>query len=119
MLKIYGLQCVALVLFSIAVFPFDWVAAYSALAGGLISIVPNAYFARQAFRYSGARRAREISQAFYRGEMGKYLSTAVLFAGVFAGLSPLNVLVLFLAYLVIMLLNTLLVARFGRAVNAV
>lgn len=118
LLKIYGLQCVALVLVSITLFPFDWVEAYSALTGGLISIAPNAYFARQAFRYSGALYAREVSRSFYRGEAGKYLTTLALFASVFAALSPLNVLVLFLAYLATLLLNTLLIAYYGRLGSA-
>lgn len=113
--KIYALQLLLLVMASVAVlFPFDWVEAYSVFAGGLISIGPNAYFARQAFRYSGALYAREISQSFYRGEAGKYITTVALFAGVFAALSPLNVLFLFLAYLAALLLNTLLVAFYGR-----
>lgn len=114
LLKIFAIQCVVLVLATITVFfPFDWVEAYSAFVGGLISIVPNAYFARQAFRYSGALYAREVNQAFYRGEVGKYATTVILFAVVFAALSPLNVLFLFLAYLAALLLNILLVAYFG------
>merc|ERR1712000_82232 len=40
------------------------VAAYSLLIGGLISVLPNAYFARQAFRYAGAAYAREVTRAF-------------------------------------------------------
>lgn len=115
LLKIYGLQLLLLVMASLAIlFPFDWVEAYSVFTGGLISIAPNAYFARQAFRFSGALYAREVSQAFYRGEAGKYITTVLLFAGVFAALSPLNVLFLFLAYLAALLLNTLLVAFYGR-----
>lgn len=118
LVKIYGTQLLLLVLASTAVFfPFDWVDAYSFLIGGLIAIGPNAYFARQAFRYSGALYAREVNQAFYRGEVGKYLTTLLLFSGVFAALSPLNVLVLFLAYLAALLLNTLLVAYYGRVEN--
>lgn len=115
LLRIYGLQFVVLMLVSVGIFPFDWVEAYSAFAGGMIAIAPNAYFARQAFRYSGALYAREVSRSFYRGEVGKYLTTVLLFAGVFAALSPLNVLVLFLAYLAALMLNTLLVAYYGRA----
>lgn len=112
--KIFAIQLAVLLAATITIFfPFDWVDAYSALAGGLISIVPNAYFARQAFRYSGALYAREVNQAFYRGEVGKYLTTVILFAVVFAALSPLNVLFLFLAYLAALLLNILLVAYYG------
>ena len=37
------------------------VAGYSGLLGGLIAWLPNLYFARKAFRYSGARSAQLMS----------------------------------------------------------
>ena len=82
--------------------------AISALAGGLISVVPNAYFARWAFRYSGARSATHVAQSFYRGEAGKFVLTTLLFAGVFILLKPINVVILFLAYIFMMALNWIL-----------
>ena len=81
------------VLLLAAVVLWQWrgtVAGYSGLCGGLIAWVPNLYFARKAFRYSGARAAQAIVRSFYAGEMGKLILTAVLFALTFAGVKPLD-----------------------------
>jgi ATP synthase protein I len=69
---------------------FGKVAGYSAVCGGLIGWLPNLYFARRAFRYSGARAAQSIVRSFYAGEAGKLILTAVLFALTFAAVKPLQ-----------------------------
>ena len=74
-------------------------ASYSALLGGLIALLPNAFFAYKAFRYFGARSAREIVQAIWSGAMGKWILTAVLFALVFVGIRQLDIAALFVGYL--------------------
>lgn len=74
------------------------VAGYSALIGGMIALLPNAYFAYKAFRYFGARSARAIVQSLWSGEMGKLFLTAALFALVFVGVKELNVAALFAGY---------------------
>ncbi|RNL66441.1 ATP synthase subunit I [Zhongshania marina] len=117
LLKIYGFQCALVLLASVILFPLDKVAAYSTVIGGMISVVPNAYFARQVFRYAGAAFAREVARSFYRGESGKFVTTVLLFAATFALVQPLQVFVLFLAYLAVMLLNAVLLARYGLASN--
>lgn len=58
-------------------------AALSALLGGLICVLPNAYFARKLFQYQGARAARKIVKSFYQGEALKILLSIALFALVF------------------------------------
>lgn len=58
-------------------------AATSALLGGVVSMVPTAYFAIKLFRYQGARAARQIVNSFYKGEALKMILTIVLFALVF------------------------------------
>ena len=73
-------------------------AAISAGLGGLVSVVPNAYFARQLFQYQGARQARQIVNRFYKGEAIKLLLTVVLFAMVFKWATILP-LVFFLVYI--------------------
>ncbi|WP_373096652.1 ATP synthase subunit I [Zhongshania sp.] len=114
LLKIYGLQIAVVLLASVAALPVDKVIAYSIFIGGMISVIPNAYFARQVFRYAGAAYAREVTQAFYRGESGKFITTLGLFATTFAFVKPLQVFVLFLAYLIVMLLNAVLLATQKR-----
>lgn len=79
-----------------------WIAAYSALSGGLIALVANAYFAFKAFRYFGARSATAIVQSIWTGVMGKWIITAVLFALAFLGIEPLSPLSLFGGYLLVL-----------------
>ena len=114
LMTIYGLQLGVLVVASGITFPIDRVAAYSLLMGGLISVVPNAYFARQVFRFSGAADAREVARSFYVGESGKFIATLGLFGFSFALVKPLNVFVLFSAYLMVMLMNAVMLAYFSR-----
>jgi ATP synthase protein I len=77
-----------------------WNSAYSGFLGGLIAWLPNLYFAQKAFRYRGARAARDILKSFYAGEAGKFVLTAVLFALVFAGVKPLDARSVFLVFIV-------------------
>lgn len=72
--------------------------ALSLLLGGLIQLLPSMYFARQVFKYSGARAAQRVAQSFYRGELGKYVLTAVGFALVFALYENQSPLALFSGY---------------------
>lgn len=112
LLRIFVTQLLVLLVVSISMLMLDNTAALSALVGGLISIVPNAYFARWAFRYSGAKSAVRVAQSFYRGEAGKFVLTALLFASVFALMRPLNAVVIFLIYIFMMALNWMLALRF-------
>ena len=73
--------------------------ALSVLLGGLISALPNSYFALHAFKYSGARNADKIVRGFIRGELGKIVITVVLFALSFALISSLNELALILGFI--------------------
>lgn len=58
-------------------------AGMSAAAGAGIAVIGQAYFVVRAFRHAGAVSARAIVQNFYRGEAGKFMLTALLFAAVF------------------------------------
>ena len=93
-------QLVVALLFSVLLLVWQGrIAGYSALLGGLIAWFPALYFAQKAFRYNGARAAREILRSFYAGEAGKFILTAALFALVFAGVEPLNAPTLFGAFI--------------------
>lgn len=98
--KLYALQTGILLTISVSLLLIEPITAYSVLLGGLISIAPNSYFARQAFRYRGARAASYIARGFYQGEAGKFALTATAFAVVFATVKPLNMAALWGAYLV-------------------
>ena len=73
---------------------FGVVAGYSALLGGLISAVPNSYFALHAFKFQGARNADKVVKSFIRGELGKIVFTGVLFALSFTLVTSLDELAL-------------------------
>jgi ATP synthase protein I len=58
-------------------------AAISAILGGLVYIIPNAYFASTLFKHQGARAAKQIVNSFYKGEALKMVSSILLFTAVF------------------------------------
>lgn len=97
--RLYAALLGVLLLISAGFLWVDITTAYSVLLGGLISVGPSYYFARQAFRFRGARFARHIAQAFYVGETGKFLLTAGAFAAVFALVKPLQAAAVLLAFL--------------------
>lgn len=68
-----------------------FVAFYSALLGGLIYAIPNAYFTHRAFRHQGARQAPLVVNEIFRGEAIKLFLTAVFFAAVFLLIEPVHV----------------------------
>ncbi len=53
--------------------------AYSLLLGGLVSILPNFYFARRLFRPVFVSKARQLLLNFYRNEVIKLILMGVLF----------------------------------------
>ena len=75
------------------------VIAYSVLLGGLISALPNSYFAFQAFKYQGARNADKVVKSFIKGELGKIGITIVLFALSFTLITNLSELALILGFI--------------------
>jgi ATP synthase protein I len=113
LVKLYALQTVVLLAISAGLLWIDKVTAYSVLLGGLISIAPNSYFARQAFRFRGAAAAGHIARAFYLGETGKFVLTATAFAVVFATVKPLDVVALWAAYVAATLSHWFVAARIG------
>jgi len=66
------------------------VAAYSALLGGMICVVPNTFLALRMFAGSLVGDARRALAATYVGAAGKLLLTAALFAVVFWLVRPLR-----------------------------
>jgi len=69
---------VLLALFGAVMAGFGWLAARSALLGGLIAFVPNAYFALRICR-SREETPRRFVRRFYVGEAVKLVLTAALF----------------------------------------
>lgn len=89
---------IVLILSALFLLKNDTSSAFSAIVGGLICIIPGWYFAFQAFRYSGARAAKQIVLRFYWGEAVKYLLTIMLFALAFKFL-PISAFACFVSYI--------------------
>lgn len=92
-------QLATLALLCLPLWAFDQVLAWSLAAGGLIAIVPQAYFAHLAFRWRGAKSARAVARSSYAGEIGKFLLSVAGFAVVFATVRPISGLAVFAGYL--------------------
>ena len=92
-------QLAILVPLCLLLLAYDKVCAYSVASGGLIAIIPQAYFAALAFRWRGARSARAIARSSYAGEVGKFLLSVAGFAVVFATVRPIDGLAVFVGYL--------------------
>lgn len=97
--RITLVQLALLVLLCLGLVTLDTVYAYSVLCGGLIAIIPQAYFATLAFRWRGARSARAITHSSYVGAVGKFFLSVAGFALVFALVRPIAGLAVLLGYL--------------------
>lgn len=83
-LRLLGVQLLVLTSLSLLIAWFfgQW-PAVSALIGGAICILPTGLFGLIAFRFAGARAAKQIVWSFYWGEAVKLFVTIGLFALVF------------------------------------
>lgn len=104
----FVIQSAILVVVSLAFLLRGQVVGYSALLGGLIFLIPHGYFALKAFRYAGARSARQIMSSFYQGEAGKLILCAIFFMMVFKWIQPLDVAALFLTFAIMLVTNWLI-----------
>jgi len=59
---------------------WDFSYAKSALAGGVIGIIPNVFFAHKAFKYAGTKSSKLVVESFFSGVKIKMFLTALLFA---------------------------------------
>jgi ATP synthase protein I len=98
-------QLVILVLLCLFLLASDKVRAYSVFSGGLIAILPQAYFAALTFRWRGARSARAIARSSYAGQVGKFLLSVAGFAAVFVALRPIDAPAVFAGYLAMLVIQ--------------
>jgi len=104
--KLLGIQLVIAVVLALLLLLYSGAeSAWSALMGGLIFILPNAYFTRSAFRGNEQESPHFIVRWFYIGEAGKLVLTAVMFALCFVLLESLQVKVLFVTYILMIIVN--------------
>jgi ATP synthase protein I len=82
-------------------------ATLSALAGGLNSLVPNAFFARKVLRPSAEGDPRMMLGKWFRAEVGKLAMIVGLFVVAFTFVERLNVIALFSGFLCVHLSGVL------------
>lgn len=92
----------------------DTVLAFSVLVGGFIQIGPQAWFARQAFKYTGARQVDKVVRAMYLGESGKIVLTASLFVACFVLWEQLNFLAVISTFIVMIPVQWFITAKVLR-----
>ena len=84
-----GQTLVGLVLATFFWAVFGTVAGYSALAGGLICVIPNAFLALRLIMPRRDPGAHGLLRAAYAGELGKILLTVLMFSLAFMWIDPL------------------------------
>lgn len=82
-------------------------AAFSALMGGVVSIVPAVYFVWRGMRRTSSRQSKQKILNFYQAAAGKFGLTVALFAIVLAAAPPSNPAFFFVAYVVAQLMHWL------------
>jgi ATP synthase protein I len=101
--RLLEIQCIiSAIIALVLLLAFGIQAAFSALLGGMVAIIPIALFARKLFYYQGARAARQIVKSFYIGEALKMLLSMTLFILVFT-LLRINPLAFFITYIVVLM----------------
>lgn len=113
--QIILVQVIASILVAALLLFWDWVAAYSALLGGLICVIPNSYLAIRISFTDGLSAAQRTGRLI-QGEAGKLIQTVLLFGLVFGWVRPLQSAVLLLSFIGIQLLHWL-VPVFARQVH--
>jgi ATP synthase protein I len=90
-------------------------AGISALLGGAIAVVPNAFLGARLLAPKAGTSAHALLKAAWLGELGKLMLTAVLFVLVFVSVRPLSALGLFGGFIAaqIVVLGSMLVGGDG------
>ena len=102
--RIAQFQLMVLLFSALVVLLFGVEVAGSVLLGGLIQILPQAWFTHKAWRYRGASRVHQMVRGFYLGQSGKLLLICALFALAFdrfTWLRPLPLIAGFTAMIVV------------------
>ncbi|RAU18051.1 hypothetical protein DN062_09690 [Nitrincola tibetensis] len=84
---------------SLALIFKDFVAAYSAFIGGMLYLIPTAYFTLKVQFKNNAHTAKEILANVYMSQFGKMVLAIALFSLTFMMVEPLNPLSLFVTFI--------------------
>ncbi len=84
-------QLLTTMVLSAALLIYDYVAAYSALAGGITATLASAWFAIKVFRVKSKETPEILLATFYVGEIYRFVFTGAMFVIAFVLIKPLNV----------------------------
>ena len=104
------MQCLVGFMLAVALTAWKLEAAYSALVGAAIGVIPNFFMAIRVFDLSRGRDAHSTLAAVYAGAAGKFLVTAALFSVAFLLISPLHAPSLFVGFVATQICNWVLLA---------
>ena len=107
-LKAVLVQLGATLVFSAALGMVAAVHAYSALAGGAIATIANAFFSSRVFADYRAQEFDRLVARIYGAEIAKLFLVALLFAGAVQWLDPLSGAALFGVFLIVHLMPGLM-----------
>lgn len=106
-------QVALTLILSVGLMFFGVVVAYSALVGGAIATVANAYFAKRVFADYRAQKPGKLVAQIYSAEITKLILVGALFAAAVTWIEPLSAGALFSLFLIVHLIP-LLLALTGR-----
>jgi len=101
MIRFIKAQLVLTVALTLIMLFFDVIKAYSALTGGLIASIANAWFAYKVFRISPNNEAVTMLASAYMGEIYKIVLTGAMFLSAFVLIKPVSAWVLLISYFVV------------------
>jgi ATP synthase protein I len=84
-------QLMTTLVLSAALLIYDYTAAYSALAGGMIATLANAWFAIKVFQVKSEETPETVLTTFYVGEIYKFVFTGAMFVIAFVLIKPLSI----------------------------
>ena len=88
------------IVISVPLLVIDQVYFRSALAGGLIATLANAYAAWKVFAKQQETSPEQILATCYAAEVGKVILTVMMFLGVIVMIKPLSIVTLMVMYLI-------------------
>ena len=116
--KVARWQLTTLGLLSMFLLPLDWVVSLSVFIGGMIHIVPHAWFAKIAFNKIGASQTDTIVASFYLGQAAKFLLTAFLLFLAFLAANQIDVQIVVASFIAMFPLYLTLVTNVLRKYSA-
>ncbi len=96
--RILAIQLLVALFVTIVSLFWGWLYAWSALVGGMIATLGNAYFAWKVFAKQNETTAEQILVTYYGAEVGKVILTVMFFTAAIVMIKPLSMVTMVVAY---------------------